>query len=334
MARDPDTAAHWDDAYALGEATRSWFQQQPTLSLRMLDMAGVAAGDSVIDVGGGASPLAGALLGRGFTDVTVLDISATGMQYARSRLGPQAGHVRWLTGDVLTWQPERRYQAWHDRAVFHFLTTVQARRRYLQALEAATTPDAAAVFGCFAPDGPPYCSGLPVARYSPQELAGQLGIGWTLIARDREEHITPSRRGPAVHLGSIPAAALTKPRRGSVGYVTSTAARPRSSSSPPGAWPTQTRRRTSSPSSAAGRSISSGTASSPTRPNPAPAPRRCWPVPGAPPCAAWSDTPGRDRKPSRGTPPPTTQPHDVGNPDSFALARAKDQLFGGWCSIR
>lgn len=108
-----------------------------------------------------------------------------------------------------------------------------------------------------------------------------------------------------------------------------TAARPRSSSSPPGAWPTLTRRRTSSPSSVAGCSISSGTASSPTRPNPAPTPRRCWPAPDTPPYAAWSDTPGRDWKPSRGTSPPTTQPHDVGNPDSFALARAKDQLFGG-----
>jgi hypothetical protein len=90
----------------------------------------------------------------------------------------------------------------------------------------------------------------------------------------------------------------------------------------------------SSPSSAPGRSISSGTASSPTRPNPAPTPRRCWPAPGTPPCAAWSATPGRDRKPSRGTWPPTTQPHDVGKPDSFALARAKDQLSGGWCSVR
>ena len=96
----------------------------------------------------------------------------------------------------------------------------------------------------------------------------------------------------------------------------------------------QTRRRTSSPSSAAGRSISCGTASSPTKPNPAPTPRRCWPAPDTPPYAAWSDTPGLARKPSRGTSPPTTQPHDVGNPDSFALARAKDQLFGGWCSIR
>jgi Methyltransferase domain len=191
MASEPDVAAHWDDAYALGETTRSWFQQHPALSLRMLDAAGVSADDSVIDVGAGASPLAGVLLERGFTDITVLDISATGMQYARWRLGPQAGRIRWRTADILTWRPERPYQAWHDRAVFHFLTTSQARQQYLQTLRATTTPDAAAVFGCFAPDGPRRCSGLPVARYNPQELAGQLGNDWTMITQDREEHITP-----------------------------------------------------------------------------------------------------------------------------------------------
>jgi SAM-dependent methyltransferase len=194
IARESDPAALWDDAYALGESTRSWFQQQPGVSLRMLERAGVAAEDSVIDVGGGASPLAGALLGRGFTDVTVLDISAAGMRYAQSRLGPLAGQVRWLTGDILTWQPDRRYRAWHDRAVFHFLTVGQDRQRYLRALGAATAPGAATVFGCFAQDGPQYCSGLPVARYSERELAGQLGAEWTLIAGDREEHITPAGR--------------------------------------------------------------------------------------------------------------------------------------------
>ena len=186
------TASHWDDAYAAGETTRSWFQQHPGMSLRMFDAAGVQADASVIDVGGGASPLAGALLARGFRDVTVLDISAAGMQYARRRLGPQAAQVHWLTADVRTWQPPRRYAVWHDRAVFHFLISAEDRAQYLGVLEHATEPDAVAVFGCFAPDGPQYCSGLPVARYGAQDLAGELGSRWTLIAQDREEHRTPA----------------------------------------------------------------------------------------------------------------------------------------------
>ena len=192
MAGEQDLATHWDEAYAEGEATRSWFQQQPGMSLRMLDATEVSPADSVIDVGGGASALAGALLERGFRDITVLDVSPVGIRAAWQRLGAEADHVQWLVADLLAWQPRRQYQVWHDRAVFHFLTSGQDRRRYLQALDAATGPGAIAVFGCFAPDGPLRCSGLPVARYSAPELAGELGDRWTLISRDREEHVTPA----------------------------------------------------------------------------------------------------------------------------------------------
>jgi Methyltransferase domain len=185
-------ASHWDDAYAQGETTRSWFEEQPDMSLRMLGSAGVSAADAVIDVGGGASSLAQALLDRGFRDITVLDVSVTGMQHARRHLGPRAEQVRWVTADFLTWQPGRRYRAWHDRAVFHFLTTARQRRNYMHTLSAATDPSAVAVFGCFAPDGPEQCSGLPVARYSPAQLADELGGEWRLISQDREEHITPA----------------------------------------------------------------------------------------------------------------------------------------------
>jgi hypothetical protein len=186
------TASHWDDAYGQGETTRSWFEEQPDMSLRMLDLAGVTAADAVIDVGGGASPLAGVLLEHGFGDVTVLDVSATGMRYAQRRLGPRAGQVQWLTADVLSWRPGRRYQTWHDRAVFHFLTTPGPRLTYLHTLAAATGPDSIAVFGSFAPGGPERCSGLPTARYSPAQLAGELGDQWQLIGQERQEHITPA----------------------------------------------------------------------------------------------------------------------------------------------
>ena len=192
MAGGRDLAAHWDEAYAQGETTRSWFQQHPDMSLRMLDAAGVVAADSVVDVGGGGSALAEALLRRGFSDITVLDVSAAGIGAARQRLGAQADQVHWLIADLLTWQPSRQCRVWHDRAVFHFLTTSQDRRRYLQALNTATAPGAVAVFGCFAPDGPRQCSGLPVARYSAAELAGQLADRWELICQDREEHLTPT----------------------------------------------------------------------------------------------------------------------------------------------
>lgn len=189
---EQDTAAHWDGMYAAGAAERSWFQREPARSLAMLERAGVTAADSVIDVGGGASPLAGALLDRGFGDITVLDISPAAIRLAWRDLGTRAGQVHWLVADLRGWQPERRYAAWHDRAVLHFMTTAADQRQYAQALDHATGPGAVAVIGCFAPDGPPECSGLPVARYRPADLGGLLGDGWTLIAADREEHRTPA----------------------------------------------------------------------------------------------------------------------------------------------
>jgi trans-aconitate methyltransferase len=192
MAGQAETAARWDAAYAQGDETRSWFEEYPAMSLRMLDCAGVSAAAALIDVGGGASPLAGVLLDRGFRDLTVLDISAAGMQHARDRLGLRADQVHWLTADVLSWHPGRHYQAWHDRAVYHFLTTVEHRRQYLRTLDAATAPGALAVFGCFAPEGPQHCSGLPVARYNAAQLARQIGAKWFLIGQEREEHITPA----------------------------------------------------------------------------------------------------------------------------------------------
>jgi trans-aconitate methyltransferase len=192
MTGQAKAAAHWDAAYAQGDDTWSWFEEHPGMSLRMLGAAGVSAADALIDVGGGASPLAGALLDRGFSDLTVLDISAAGMQQARGRLGSRAGQVHWLAADVLSWHPSRRYQAWHDRATYHFLTLEEHRQQYLRTLDAATALGAAAVFGCFAPDGPRHCSGLPVARYSPAQLARQIGARWLLISQDRDEHITPA----------------------------------------------------------------------------------------------------------------------------------------------
>jgi SAM-dependent methyltransferase len=191
VAANP-TASYWDDAYAAGDSTHSWFQPHSDMSLRILDTAGVSADASVIDVGGGASPLAGALLERGFRDVTVLDISAAGMAHAQQRLCDRARRVEWLVADLLAWQPWRCYGVWHDRAVFHFLTAAEDRRQYLQALDSATEPGTIAVFGCFAPDGPRQCSGLPVARYSSLDLADQLGTQWTLIRHAREEHVTPT----------------------------------------------------------------------------------------------------------------------------------------------
>ena len=187
-----DAAGHWDRAYGAGERTRSWFQPEPVVSLRMLQIAGVTPADGVIDAGGGASTLVDALLERGFADLTVLDVSAAGIRAAQNRLGPTAGRVQWVVADLLHWRPPRTYQVWHDRAVLHFLTAASDRQRYLDTLTASTAAGAVAVVATFAPDGPQQCSGLPVARYSAGDLAVLLGERWAAVVDDREQHITPA----------------------------------------------------------------------------------------------------------------------------------------------
>jgi hypothetical protein len=190
---EPSPAAeHWDEEYRLGDATRSWFQPTATQSLRMLDAAGVTVADSVVDIGGGASRLVDGLVARGFKDVTVVDISAEAVHVAQDRLGELAGRVRWLVREVLTWQPQRTWRCWHDRAALHFFTTPTARDAYLRCLHAATTTGSIAVIATFAPDGPEHCSGLPVARYDARQLAELLGYAWQLVAVDRELHTTPA----------------------------------------------------------------------------------------------------------------------------------------------
>lgn len=190
MAATSGTAEHWDGSYAAGVSNRSWFQEQPSASLHMLGLTGITARDSVIDVGGGASVFVDALLERGHADVTVLDVSAGGLEAAQRRLGPAARHVDWLVTDLLVWQPRRVYAVWHDRAVFHFLHG-DARHGYLRALSAATTAGSTVILGCFAPEGPSRCSGLPVARYSPVSLSQTIGPDWTLLAEAQEDHRTP-----------------------------------------------------------------------------------------------------------------------------------------------
>jgi SAM-dependent methyltransferase len=187
---------HWESVYTAKDTDEvSWFEPTPSFSLAMLDAVGADPSMAVIDVGAGASRLAAALLKRGFTDITALDVADDGLAVARSELGSDADKITWVTADLLTWSPDRCFDIWHDRAVFHFLTTPAQQRRYLKIAHAALHPDARLIVATFAEDGPEQCSGLPVARYSPTQLVDTLhahgGAAFELLDHRREEHRTP-----------------------------------------------------------------------------------------------------------------------------------------------
>jgi SAM-dependent methyltransferase len=189
-ARATARRRRWDRRYADAGATRvSWYQPEPSMSLALVDRLRVPKPAPVIDVGGGASLLVDELLARGYLDLSVLDVSSTALEIARHRLG-DAAPVRWLSNDIMTWQPERRYALWHDRAVFHFLTDPAEQTRYLNVMRQALGLGGALVMATFAANGPESCSGLPVARYDPGDLERFLD-GFTVVESSREEHMTP-----------------------------------------------------------------------------------------------------------------------------------------------
>ena len=137
------------------------------------------------------------------SDVTALDIADEGLAAARRELGPDAYKITWVTADLLTWSPPHRFDIWHDRAVFHSLTTPAQQRRYLTVAEAALHPAAKMIIATFVDDGPQQCSGLPVARYSPAQLVDTLNAHSTafeLLTTGAKNTARPGR-GPAVHLG-------------------------------------------------------------------------------------------------------------------------------------
>jgi SAM-dependent methyltransferase len=183
---------HWDELYEeRGPEAVSWYQPSPEASLALIDAVGLAPDRSVIDVGGGASPLVDELMARGFADVTVLDISEVALERSRERLGAAAQRVRWICADVRDWTPNRTYDLWHDRAVFHFLVDGGDRERYLRAATLSLEPGAHLVVGTFSPAAPPHCSGLPVSRYSAACLARTFGAAFSLLDARDEHHITP-----------------------------------------------------------------------------------------------------------------------------------------------
>jgi hypothetical protein len=186
----PSTRAYWDQVYGgKAETEVSWYQPGAERSLKLIAAAGPGA--AIIDVGGGASRLVDGLLAAGYADITVLDVSDAALEQSRRRLGPLAGKVAWIVADITCWQPARTWQVWHDRAVFHFLTTPADQDAYIAALTEATLPGATVIMSCFAPDGPEKCSGLPVQRYDAAALAARLGDSYALTGAETEDHRTP-----------------------------------------------------------------------------------------------------------------------------------------------
>jgi SAM-dependent methyltransferase len=183
---------HWEAVYTTEDETDvDWFQDSPVVSLELIEQTRPDKDAAIIDIGGGASRLADALLERGFRRVTVLDISAAALDLSALRLGRRASEVQWIVDDVTVWEPSQRFEIWHDRGAFHFLLDPAGRAGYIARLKQALVPGGHAIIATFAADGPESSTGLPVHRYDGAGLARELGEEFTLVEARHHDHVTP-----------------------------------------------------------------------------------------------------------------------------------------------
>lgn len=196
-----ETPNRWEGVHrSKEEAETSWFEDRPQVSLDLIAETSAGKDAPIVDVGAGSSRLVDCLLEQGFRRVTVLDLSEIALRTARARLSPDAP-VEWVVANVLYWQPSGRFDVWHDRAAFHFLTKASDQDAYLRVMDRALVPGGHAIIGTFAPDGPTSCSGLPVARYDAALLSQRLGSAYRLVRSLSHEHRTPWGNVQRFHFG-------------------------------------------------------------------------------------------------------------------------------------
>src|SRR5574340_133651 len=185
---------HWENVYRTRLPDQvSWYRPHLETSLAWVERAARGCSAFIIDVGGGASTLADDLVERGYRSVTVLDVSDTAIEAARNRLGPRAELVRWLCADVTEHGfPSHAYDVWHDRAVFHFLSTPAQRVAYVRNAGLAVEPGGHVIIATFGPEGPTSCSGLDVVRYDAAALLAEFGPQFRLSDTAMEMHQSPA----------------------------------------------------------------------------------------------------------------------------------------------
>ncbi|UJA21529.1 class I SAM-dependent methyltransferase [Thermoleophilia bacterium SCSIO 60948] len=182
---------HWDTVYSQKNPTEvSWYESVPATSLALIEAADLPCHASILDLGGGASTLASELVRAGFTDVTVADLSVAALAEAQAK-STNAGEIEWVEADVRVHDFGRRFDLWHDRAVFHFMTTTEDRAAYLKTLGRTLRPGGHLILATFGPQGPTRCSGLPTVRYSARELTEMLGPDYQPVSSGLETHTTP-----------------------------------------------------------------------------------------------------------------------------------------------
>lgn len=187
-----DKKKHWENIYQTKELTEvSWYQQVPLTSIDLLKEYNISFDSKIIDIGGGESFFVDHLLELGYSDITVLDISEQAIIKTKKRLGKDAAKVNWIVADIADFKPIFKYDFWHDRATFHFLTEMENIKAYLKAARQGLTENGILAVGTFSESGPTKCSGIAIKQYSEDSLEEQFSPGFKMLNSFTTDHITP-----------------------------------------------------------------------------------------------------------------------------------------------
>jgi SAM-dependent methyltransferase len=187
------TSGHWDNVYrSKSHDAMSWYAPHLGESLELIERFCPDKTAAIVDIGGGESTLVDDLLGKGYLDLSVLDISQAALEFTQKRLGEKSDTVRWHVGDITQYDfGKKQFDVWHDRAVFHFLTTNSARQAYVDLVKRSVKTGGYILMATFGPQGPVKCSGLNVVRYDEEKLHDEFGRGFELIGSKVTDHHTP-----------------------------------------------------------------------------------------------------------------------------------------------
>ncbi len=187
-----NTKEHWEKIFSTKKSNEvSWTQEVPSISLEFIQKFKINKTANIIDIGGGDSKLVDFLLAEGYSNISVLDISEAAILRAKERLGKDASKVKWIVSDILDFNPNEKYDVWHDRAAFHFQTEIDKIEKYLNIVKNAV--DGMVIIGTFSVDGPIKCSGLDIKQYDEAEMKEKFQqSGFKNLECKREDHISPA----------------------------------------------------------------------------------------------------------------------------------------------
>ena len=185
-----DNKKHWENIYQKKEIDGvSWYQKVPIESLQLIKKYSLSNSDKIIDIGCGKSFLADNLLELNYTNISLVDISSNALKEVKDRL--QNKSLNFIETDILNFNSNDKYDIWHDRAVFHFITDSEGIKKYISLCNEYINKEGILIIGTFAEDGPLKCSGLEIKRYSVDQISDLFKETFELVESFKMLHKTP-----------------------------------------------------------------------------------------------------------------------------------------------